>query len=37
MPTRRRFIAQSAAAGAALLLAPRPSRAADARIDIRLD
>ncbi len=37
MPTRRRFLAQSAAASAALLLAPRTSRAADARIDIRLD
>jgi alpha-N-arabinofuranosidase len=37
MQTRRRFLAQSAAAGAALLLAPRSSRAADARIDVRLD
>ena len=37
MHTRRRFLAQSAAAGAALLLAPRSSRAAAARIDIRLD
>ena len=37
MPTRRRFLAQSAAASAALLLAPRTSRAADSRIDIRLD
>lgn len=37
MPTRRTFLTRSAAAGAALLLAPRSSRAADARIDIRLD
>jgi alpha-N-arabinofuranosidase len=37
MPTRRTFLARSAAAGAALLLAPRTSRAADSRIDIRLD
>ena len=37
MPTRRRFLAQSAAASAALLLAPRTSRAGDSRIDIRLD
>ena len=37
MPSRREFIARSAAAGAALLVAPRSSRAADCRIDIRLD
>ena len=37
MHTRRRFLAQTAAAGAALLLAPRSARAAVARIDIRLD
>ncbi len=37
MPTRRHFLAQTAAASAALLLAPRTSRAADSRIDIRLD
>lgn len=37
MPSRRTFLTRSAAAGAALLLAPRSSRAADSRIDIRLD
>ena len=37
MQTRRRFLAQSAAASAALLLAPRSLRASDSRIDIRLD
>ena len=37
MPTRRRFLAQSAAASAALLLAPRTSRAADSRIEILIN
>jgi alpha-L-arabinofuranosidase len=38
MRSRREFLVRSAAAaGAALLLPPRSSRAADARIDVRLD
>src|SRR5690606_38972806 len=37
MLSRRRFLAATAAAGAGLLVAPRSVRAADSRIDIRLD
>ena len=37
MTSRRDFLARSAAASAGLLLAPRASRAAAARIDVRLD
>ena len=37
MLTRRHFLATTAAAGAGVLLAPRSVRAADSRIDIRLD
>jgi alpha-N-arabinofuranosidase len=37
MPTRRDFMTRSAAAAVGVLLAPRSSRAADARIEILLD